>query len=74
MGETEILVDGLRLKKIQFKDQYFSGNGTSKRVSSVDKKIFKRVPDRTLVTVEVRLSRTGQVSPGFDFKRKKPRA
>jgi hypothetical protein len=74
MGETEILVDGLRLKKIQFKDQYFSGNGTSKRVSSVDKKIFKRVPDRTLVTVEVRLPRTGQVSPGFDFKRKKPRA
>jgi subtilase family protein/Big-like domain-containing protein len=74
MGETEIWVEGVPLKKIQFKDQYFSGNGTSKRVSSVDKKLNKRVKFGTLLTLEVRLPRTGQVSPGFDFKRKKPKA
>lgn len=74
IGETEIWVEGLPLKKIQFKDQYFSGNGTSKRVSSVDKKLFKRVPAGTVVTFEVRLPKTGQISPGFDFKRKKPKA
>ena len=74
IGETEIWVEGLPLKKIQFKDQYFSGNGTSKRVSSVDKKLFKRVQAGALLTLEVRLPKTGQISPGFDFKRKKPKA
>jgi subtilase family protein/Big-like domain-containing protein len=74
MGETEIWVEGVQLKKIQFKDQYFSGNGTSKRVSSVDKKLNKRVKFGTLSTLEVRLPRTGQISPGFDFKRKRPKA
>ena len=74
IGETEIWVEGLPLKKIQFKDQYFSGNGTSKRVSSIDKKLFKRVQAGALVTIEVRIPKTGQISPGFDFKRKKPKA
>jgi len=74
IGETEIWVDGLPLKKIQFQERYFTGNGASKRVSSVDKKVFKRVPTGIWVTFEVRLPKTGQISPGFDFKRKKPRA
>ncbi|MEK6323471.1 MAG: S8 family serine peptidase [Acidobacteriota bacterium] len=74
INETEIWVDGLPLKKIQFQDKYFTGNGTSKRVSSFDKKLHKRVPDRTWVRFEVRLPKTGQISPGFEFKRKKPKA
>jgi hypothetical protein len=71
-GETEIWVDGAPLKKIQFKDRYFTGNTTYKRVSSTDKKVSKRVPDRTWVKVSVRLSTTGQVCPAFDFRRKRP--
>ncbi len=72
IDETEIWVSDVPLKKIQYQDRYFTGNGTYKHVSSVDKKLNKRVPDRKLVKVEVRLPRTGQVSPAIDFKRKKP--
>ncbi len=71
---TEIWVDGVPLRKIQFQDKYFTGNGMYKRVSSFDKKLTKRVPDRTWVKFEVHLSQTGQVSPSFEFRRKKPSA
>ena len=70
--ETEIWVDDGWLKKVQFQDRYFTGNGMYKRVSSFDKKLNKRVPDRTWVKVVVKLTSTGQVSPAFDFKRKRP--
>ena len=70
--ETEIWVSGVPLRKIQYQDRYFTGDSTYKRVSSFDKKLNKRVPDRTLVKIEVRLPRTGQVSPAIEFKRKKP--
>jgi hypothetical protein len=70
--ETEIWVDDGWLKKVQFQDRYFTGNGMYKRVSSFDKKLNKRVPDRTWVKVVVKLPRTGQVSPAFDFRRKRP--
>ncbi|MEK6407017.1 MAG: S8 family serine peptidase [Acidobacteriota bacterium] len=70
--ETEIWVDGIELRKIQFQDRYFTGNGMSKKVSSFDKKLNKRMPNRTWVKVEVRLPRTGQISPSFEFRRKKP--
>lgn len=73
IGETEIWVDGVELKKIQFQDKYFTGNGASKKVSSFDKKLNKRVPDRTWVRFEVRTPRTGQLAPGFEFRRKKPK-
>lgn len=73
IDETEIWVDGLRLKKIQFQERYFTGNGTSKRITSADKKLFKRIKTGEWVTLEVRLPKTGQISPGFDFKRKKPK-
>ncbi|MFY9555230.1 MAG: S8 family serine peptidase [Blastocatellia bacterium] len=72
IGETEIWVDGVQLRKLQYIDRYFTGNGTYKRVTSVDKKLHKRVPDRTWVTLEIRLPRTGQISPSFEFRRKKP--
>ncbi len=71
-GETEIWVDDIALGKIQYDDRYFTGNGAYKRVMSVDKKLNKRVPDRTWVRIEVRVPRTGQISPSFDFRRKKP--
>ena len=63
----------MRLKKIQFQERYFTGNGTSKRITSADKKLFKRIKTGEWVTLEVRLPKTGQISPGFDFKRKKPK-
>ena len=72
IDETEIWVSDTALRKIQYDDTYFSGAGTYKRVSSRDKKLTKRVPDRTLVKIEVRLPRTGQVSTAIEFKRKKP--
>jgi hypothetical protein len=69
--ETEIWVDGKQLKKIRFEDRYYTGKGTSKKVSSVDKKIHKRVPVKQEVSIEVRLPESGQVSPAFVFKRKR---
>jgi hypothetical protein len=72
--ETEIWVDGTQLKKIRFDEKYNTGDGTYKRVSSIDKKLSKRFPDRQFVTIEVRLPRTGQISPTFEFKRKKPQS
>lgn len=72
IGETEIWVSGAHLKKIQYQDRYFTGNSTYKHISSFDKKLNKRVPDRTLVKIEVRLPRTGQVSPAVEYKRKRP--
>lgn len=72
VSETEIWVDDMPLKKIQYVDKYFTGNGTYKHISSFDKKLNKRVPDRTWVKVFVKVPRTGQVSPAFDFRRKRP--
>lgn len=72
VGETDIWVDDMPLKKLQYVDKYFTGNGTYKHVSSFDKKLNKRVPDRTWVKVVVKVARTGQVSPPFDFRRKRP--
>jgi hypothetical protein len=71
-GELEVWVDDAFLKKLQYVDKYFTGNGTYKHVSSFDKKLNKRVPDRTWVKVVVKQPRTGQVSPVFDFRRKRP--
>ncbi len=70
--ETEIWVGDTALRKIQYQERYFTGNGAYKRITSVDKKLNKRVPDRTWVKFEVHIPRTGQVSPGFEFRRKKP--
>jgi subtilisin family serine protease len=70
--ETEIWVDGKKLKKIRFEGRYYTGNGTSKKVSSIDKKVKKRVPLHQEVTIEVRLPASGQVSPAFVYKRRRP--
>ena len=71
-AETEIWIGEFSLRKLQYDDRYFTGNGMYKHVSSFDKKMNKRVPDRILVRIEVRNPTTGQVSPVFQFKRKKP--
>ena len=44
------------------------------KVSSIDKKIHKRVPEGEFSTIVVKLSPTGQTSPEFRYKRKKPKA
>jgi hypothetical protein len=72
IGDTEIWVDGAPLKKISFLEKAETGKGTSKRVSSKDKKLNKHVPIRKRVMIEVRTPKSGQVSPGFEFKRKLP--
>jgi hypothetical protein len=71
-NEIEIWVGNAALRKIRFEERYFTGNGMYKRVTSVDKKLNKRIPDRTRVKFEIRIPRTGQISPGFEFRRKKP--
>jgi hypothetical protein len=71
-AESEIWVSDIGLRKIQYEDRYFTGNGTYKHVLSFDKKLSKRVPDRTWVRFEIHNPTTRQVSPGFDFRRKKP--
>ena len=70
--DTEIWVDGKKLKKIRFESKFFTGKGTAKKVSSVDKKIKKRVPLHEEVSIEVRLPGSGQVSPAFVYKRRRP--
>ena len=75
IGETEIWVDdNILLRKIQYEDRYFTGDGAYKRVTSVDKKLNKRIPDRTWIKLEIHIPRTGQISPAFDFRRRKPSA
>jgi len=69
--ESEIWVGDKQLKKVRFEGRYYTGNGTSKKVSSFDKKLSKRVPAHQTVMIQVRLPQTGQASPTFEFKRKR---
>src|SRR6185503_3596351 len=43
-GESEIWVDDISLKKLKYDDRYLIANGMYKRVSSIDKKLTKRIP------------------------------
>ena len=70
-GETEILVDGRKMKKVRFNEKCDEVDGTCKKISSQDKKVGKFVPEGATVSLEVRIPLTGQVSPAFDWKRKK---
>jgi hypothetical protein len=69
-NETEIYVDGVKLKKIKFTDKCEEAGGTCKKVTSQDKKIHKRVPEGRFVDIVVKLKKTGQTSPAFSWKRK----
>ncbi|HEV8486383.1 MAG TPA: S8 family serine peptidase [Blastocatellia bacterium] len=70
-GETEIFVDGKKMKKVRFNEKCDEVDGTCKKISSQDKKVGKFVPEGATVTLEVSIPVTGQVSPAFDWKRKK---
>ena len=70
-GETEIRVDGRKMKKVRFNEKCDEVDGTCKKISSQDKKVGKFVPEGATVILEVRIPLTDQVSPAFEWKRKK---
>lgn len=70
--DTVIFVDGVKLKKTSFDDKC-DADGNCKKISSIDKKVLKRFPEGKFVNLEARISTTGQVSPNFEFKRKRPK-
>jgi subtilisin family serine protease len=72
LGNTEIYVDGILLKKIKFIDKC-DEDGRCKKISSFDKKIKNRFPEGQFVNIQLKIASTGQASPTFEFKRKKPR-
>ncbi|HXG64788.1 MAG TPA: Ig-like domain-containing protein, partial [Blastocatellia bacterium] len=72
IDQTEIYVDGKKLKNIRFNEKCDFEGGTCTKVTSADKKIHKRVPLQKFVNIVVKLKKTGQTSPAFSFKRKRP--
>ncbi len=69
LDETEIFVDGISLRKISYPAGYDNGDGTFRRVISRDKKIQKRIPAGANVSIVIKLTRTGQTSSPFSFRR-----
>ncbi len=70
LGNTEVYVDGILLKKIKFLDKC-DDDGRCKKISSFDKKLKNRFPEGQFVNLEIKIASTGQGSPAFEFKRKK---
>jgi hypothetical protein len=70
--QVEIYVDGKKLKKIRWDDKFYEGNGMSRKVFSADNKLSKRVPLHEDVMIEIRVPMSGQVSPAFEFRRRRP--
>ncbi|HWP43026.1 MAG TPA: S8 family serine peptidase [Blastocatellia bacterium] len=73
MNETEIYVNGTKLKKLRFDEKCDESGGTCKKVMSLDKKLDKRVPEGQFSIFVVKLTPTGQTSPEFRWKRKRPK-
>jgi subtilisin family serine protease len=71
-GNTEVYADGILLKKIKFLDKC-DDDGRCKKISSFDKKIKNRFPEGQFVNIQIKIASTGQDSPVFEFKRKKPK-
>lgn len=71
LNQTEVYVDGRKLKKVKFTEKCDDATGTCKKVSVEDKKVHKRVPVGTPINIRIRLTKTGQESPDFEYKRKK---
>ena len=69
--EIEIYVDGKQLKKTRWDDKFYEGNGMSRKVFSADKKLNKRVPLHQDVMIEIKVPKSGQVSPAFEFRRRR---
>jgi hypothetical protein len=74
LGETEVYADGTKLSKVKFTEKCDSDTGICRRLSSLDKKLNKKVPEGQFTKFVVVLPRTGQASPVFSWKRKKPKA
>jgi hypothetical protein len=73
VGDTDIMVDGVLLKKTKFQEKCDDPDGSCKKVSNFDKKLLKRLPEGQFVDIQVAIGSTGQVSPTFTFKRKRPK-
>jgi subtilisin family serine protease len=71
-GNTEVYADGILLNKIKFTEKC-DDDGRCKKISSLDKKIKNRFPEGQFVNIQLKIASTGQASPTFEFKRKKPR-
>ncbi len=72
-GDTDIIVDGIKLKKTKFQEKCDDPDGSCKKISNFDKKLLKRLPEGNFVDIQVRIPSTGQISPTFAFKRKRPK-
>jgi subtilase family protein len=70
-GETDIYIDGKRMKKLRWDDKFYTGQNTYRRVSTVDKKVAQRVPLHQDVVIQLTFETTGQSSPEFVFRRKR---
>jgi len=73
MGQTQVFAGGKKLKKVVFTEKCDTETGLCKKVSSNDKKVNKLVPEGKFTTFVVKLTKTGQDSPEFRWKRKKPK-
>jgi subtilisin family serine protease len=71
-GNTEVYVDGILLKKIKFTDKC-DEDGRCKKITSLDKKVKNRFPEGQFVNIQLKIASTGQASPTFEYKRKRPR-
>jgi hypothetical protein len=68
-GETEVYAEDVLLKKISYPPKFDQGDGTFSRLVCDDKKLNKRLPAGDFVSIVLKLPRTGQVSPAFQFAR-----
>jgi len=68
-GETEAYAGDVLLKKVSFPAKFDQGDGTFTRLVCDDKKLNKRFPKGVSVAIVLKVPRTGQVSPAFQFRR-----
>jgi hypothetical protein len=73
MDQTEVFANGKKMKKILFNEKCDSETGLCKKVTSNDKKVNKLVPEGKFTNFIIKLTKTGQNSPEFRWKRKKPK-
>ena len=68
-NQSEVFVNDTEVAKLTF--MAASNDGTFDKILSQDKKIQKKVPAGTFSLITIKQPTTGQVSPPFQFKRKK---
>jgi subtilisin family serine protease len=68
-GEAEVYADDVLLRKISYPAKFDQGDGTFGRLVSDDKKLNKRFPKGVSVPIVLKVPKTGQVSPAFQFQR-----